>query len=59
MHLRCFATLGERFAAGHLQLLYQSELRRIQRGHVLNCLSELRKEVHTFLEQQHSCLVEH
>ncbi len=59
LNSRCFAALCERLDADHLQLLYHSEIQWLSRGCVLNRLFELRKEVHTFLEEQHSPLAEH
>uniref|UniRef100_A0A9J7Z8E8 DUF4371 domain-containing protein n=1 Tax=Cyprinus carpio carpio TaxID=630221 RepID=A0A9J7Z8E8_CYPCA len=59
LNSRCFAALCERLDADHLQLLYHSEIRWLSRGCVLNRLFELRKEVHTFLEEQRSPLAEH
>uniref|UniRef100_A0A673KXC9 HAT C-terminal dimerisation domain-containing protein n=1 Tax=Sinocyclocheilus rhinocerous TaxID=307959 RepID=A0A673KXC9_9TELE len=57
--MRCFAAMCERLDADHLQLLYHSKIRWLSRGCVLNRLFELRKEVHTFLEEQRSPLAEH
>uniref|UniRef100_A0A673KQ08 HAT C-terminal dimerisation domain-containing protein n=1 Tax=Sinocyclocheilus rhinocerous TaxID=307959 RepID=A0A673KQ08_9TELE len=52
-------SMCERLDADHLQLLYHSKIRWLSRGCVLNRLFELRKEVHTFLEEQRSPLAEH
>lgn len=46
---RCFAKLCEGMEAGHVQLLYHTEVRWLSRGLVLNHLIELRKKVFAFL----------
>ena len=59
LHLRCFAALCDRLNSDHLQLLYHCEVRWLSKGHVFNCLFEMRCEVYTFLNNQHSPLADH
>ncbi|XP_056118464.1 SCAN domain-containing protein 3-like [Rhinichthys klamathensis goyatoka] len=56
---RLFSILCDQLESDHRQLLYHSEIRWLSRGKALNRLFEMRKQVHTFLEEKRSPLAKH